>query len=382
VFIETYPSDGGCDEGPGYWGRAGASLFDCLELLSISTNNKLSVYDEPLVQKMASFIYRTHIDGQWYVNFADASARVKPSPYLVYKFGQRVGDPKMEAFGASLRAESDRGRAETLQRYLPQLFSDDSGEHAGKAIPYESQVWLDQIEVMCAREASGTPEGLFLGAKGGHNAESHNHNDIGNFIVYTDGQPLLVDAGVGTYTGQTFGDTRYELFTMRSGYHNVPIVNGHEQKEGEQYRSSRAMCAHSDRVSSLTLDIAKAYPEEARIVSWNRTIRLERPDIIFINDVFEVEEVFDHFFLNLITPSHVSDDEAGTLTLTARELPDDLSSGSGRVLYPSERFRVRIEEIEIEDARLAGVWGHALYRISLRATDPKRKDSLHLRITQ
>ena len=28
-----YHDDGGCDEGPGYWFRAGGSLFDCLELL-------------------------------------------------------------------------------------------------------------------------------------------------------------------------------------------------------------------------------------------------------------------------------------------------------------------------------------------------------------
>ena len=31
-----------------------------------------------------------------------------------------------------------------------------------------------------------------LAAKAGHNAESHNHNDIGNFVVYVDGKPVLV----------------------------------------------------------------------------------------------------------------------------------------------------------------------------------------------
>ena len=382
VFIENYPTDGGCDEGPGYWGRAAASLFDCLELLSLGTNDSLNVYGEPLIRKMASFIYRTHISGEWYVNFADASARVKPSPYLIYRFGQRTGDGKMEAFGASLLAASGKGRVDTLQRYLPLLFSNDSGEQASRVIPYESQVWLDQIEVMCTRETKGTSDGFFLGAKGGHNAESHNHNDIGTFIVYTDGQPLIVDAGVGTYTGQTFGDNRYELFTMRSAYHNVPTVNGYEQREGEQYRSSRANCTHSDRISSLAIDIAKAYPEEAGIVFWNRTIRLERPDTIIVHDVYEVKEVKDRFFQHLITPSRVTDDENGSLVLASRPLPGDLSSGSGKVLYDAGRFRVQIEEITIDDARLAEIWGNVLYRISLRATDPKPKDSWRLRIAK
>jgi len=382
VFIETYPTDGGCDEGPGYWGRAAASLFDCLELLSLGTNDTISVYDEPLIARMATFIYRTHIDGNWYVNFADASARVTPSSYLVYQFGKRINDPKMQAFGATLISNSEPGSGETLQRYLPQLFTEDAGQNAAKAIPYESNVWLDQIEVMCAREKEGSPEGFFLGAKGGHNDESHNHNDIGTFIVYSDGAPLIVDAGVGTYTGQTFSATRYELFTMRSAYHNVPTVNGFEQEEGKQYRANRKAYAHSDRVSSLTLDIAKAYPNGAGIASWIRTIRLERPDIIFINDVYEVDEIRDRFYLHLITPSTVSDDESGTLTLTARELPGDLNSASGKVLYDSDRFRAQIETIEQDDSRLAGIWGDALYRVNLRAIDPKPKDSWRLRITR
>ena len=29
-FIDPYPRDGGCDEGPGYWNRAGGAMFDCL----------------------------------------------------------------------------------------------------------------------------------------------------------------------------------------------------------------------------------------------------------------------------------------------------------------------------------------------------------------
>ena len=36
-FVDAYPDDGGCDEGPGYWGRAGASLFEALELLHAAT---------------------------------------------------------------------------------------------------------------------------------------------------------------------------------------------------------------------------------------------------------------------------------------------------------------------------------------------------------
>ena len=36
-FLCGYGDDGGCDEGPGYWGVAAAALFDCLDLLYAAT---------------------------------------------------------------------------------------------------------------------------------------------------------------------------------------------------------------------------------------------------------------------------------------------------------------------------------------------------------
>ncbi|MDF2962207.1 MAG: heparinase, partial [Paenibacillus sp.] len=76
TFMDVYHPDGCCDEGPGYWGRAGASLFDCLELLYLASDGKIDFYDKPLVQEIGKYIYRAHIDGNDFVNFADGDARL------------------------------------------------------------------------------------------------------------------------------------------------------------------------------------------------------------------------------------------------------------------------------------------------------------------
>ncbi|MCL5745161.1 MAG: hypothetical protein M1541_14760, partial [Acidobacteria bacterium] len=60
-FINPYHDDGGCDEGPGYWSRAGASLYDCIELLYSATGGALSVYDVPLIREIARYIMRAHV---------------------------------------------------------------------------------------------------------------------------------------------------------------------------------------------------------------------------------------------------------------------------------------------------------------------------------
>ena len=77
--------------------------------------------------------------------------------------------------------------------------------------------------------------GLTLAVKGGHNGEHHNHNDVGSFVVASDGVPVIVDAGRPTYTAQTFGPDRYAIWTMQSGWHNVPVIGGREQLPGAEH---------------------------------------------------------------------------------------------------------------------------------------------------
>ena len=65
--------------------------------------------------------------------------------------------------------------------------------------PHISEMYgWDGIQVMAAREKGGSPEGLYLAAKGGHNAESHNHNDVGSCIMFVDGLPGIIDVGWGS----------------------------------------------------------------------------------------------------------------------------------------------------------------------------------------
>ncbi len=88
-FLDSYHEDGGCDEGPGYWGRAGASLFECLDLLRSASAGALDYFNLPLVRAIGSYIYKVHIAGDWYVNFADAPAKVQnPDGKPAHRYGE------------------------------------------------------------------------------------------------------------------------------------------------------------------------------------------------------------------------------------------------------------------------------------------------------
>ena len=120
--------------------------------------------------------------------------------------------------------------------------------------------WMWHTQVMTARENKGSHEGLFLAAKAGHNGESHNHNDVGNFIVYADGNPVLIDLGTEEYTAKTFSPRRFELWYLQSQYHNCPTVRGVLQHDGLAY-AARDVTYHADDLrAEMRADISGAYP--------------------------------------------------------------------------------------------------------------------------
>ena len=370
-FLDSYYDDGGCDEGPGYWGRAGASLYDCLELLHSASRGGIDFYQEPLIRNIGRYVVNAHIHDDWYTNFADASATVRPSGFLVWHYGRRTGDADMQALGAWLasRDGTRRGVSESLGRALPALFSSAGIERTPGRQPLLRDAWMPGIQVMTARIAAGSAKGLYLAAQGGHNAESHNHNDVGNFMVYADGEPLLIDAGVDTYTAKTFSSRRYEIWTMQSAYHNLPTVGGVMQSAGRGFEATRVSYGSGEDGAEMTLNLAKAYPKEAGIQEWMRTLRLDRRrNEVVVRDQYSLTKA----------PSEI------TLTLMSVREPKPsagvIDYGIARVHFDPQVFTPKVEEIKLEEGRLRGVWGARLWRTLLVASRPPREANWTVRV--
>lgn len=377
-FIDPYPADGGCDEGPGYWMRAAGSLFDCLDLLKQASDGQIDVSAESLIQEMGKFIYRAHIHDEYYLNFADASAINQPEASLVYRYGDYIKDPAMMAYGAWL-AQKEKSAGilsggwgspiHSPMRRLRSIFSVDILATTSAYAPQLRDVYLPVIEVMMARDTEKSEHGFYVAAKGGHNAESHNHNDIGEFVVYIDGLPLLIDAGVESYSRKTFSPQRYEIWTMQSIYHNLPTINGVQQAPGEEFCASDVHYHADDQQVQFSLDISKAYPKSAGIHVWKRSVQLIRGQSIIVEDEFELQETASNLTLSLLTPSQCNLDAQGQLILTSQALPNGRQSASGVIEYEASQFMASVEEIAIEDARMMPIWGQSLYRILLTASD-------------
>jgi len=335
-----------------------------------------------VVGEMGRFIERVCIAGEWFVNFADAPARVRVDPALVYRYGRAIGDADLAAFGALKAREQGLGRSAvggSIGRALATLFSLHELAGVEPAWSPPGQVWLPDLQVLVAREQPGSTSGFTLAAKGGHNDESHNHNDVGNFIVYLDGRPVLVDAGVGTYTAKTFSSRRYEIWTMQSAYHNLPTVNGVQQHAGRRYAARDV--TFEDRGSSgvaLDLQLAGAWPPEAKLEGLKRHLVLDRTvPCVGLVDELRVTEASGPTTWNLLTPLAVTTEEAGELALTDHE-----GRTVARVHYSPEQLAPEVEAIDLDDARLERAWPDGLSRVVLTLLGEPAEARVTLRVTR
>jgi len=381
IFINSYPADGGCDEGPSYWGRAGASMFEALAWMQGASEGRISIFDEPLIAKMGRYILTAHIGNGWYKNFADANARTFVDGALTYRYGKAVGDDELAAFGAYLWQQQQDGPPPNLGsigRILPDLFLAEELSRVEANDPLPRDGWLPDLQIMTARDAAGTTDGLYVTAKGGHNDESHNHNDVGSFIAYLDGLPLIIDVGPEIYTAKTFSDQRYEIWTMRSSWHNVPLINGVEQAPGRSFAARDVTYAADAEYARFGLELAHTYPPEAAVESWQRSITLERDEQLEIRDAYQLREVVGPTAQHLITNRPITVNDSGTVSLGA--FPGEPTSRGALLKFDPTQLNVRITSIEVTDSRLLGVWGERVSRIEFVTESDERAGTIAISI--
>ncbi|MHB9132672.1 MAG: heparinase II/III domain-containing protein [Armatimonadota bacterium] len=370
-FTSGYGADGGCDEGPGYWAVAAGAMLMFLELLHSRTDGAVDIYHEPLIRAMGEFIAVAHLDGPWFVNFADAPARVNPPNAVTYRYGERIGSPAVQNLALlsmhgwqaewSVNPRIAHRNGGSLTHHLREFFWIPAGARPTD-IPCPTSSWLPDIQVLVARESPQPGEGLVLAAKGGHNGENHNHNDVGQFIVMLDGQPGIIDIGVETYTQQTFSDRRYELWCIRASGHNVPLVNGVEQAAGHERRATGVSFSRDGACQRLSLSMNEAYPAEAGLRALRRDIHLDGDaSTITIADTIEMREGIAHVSIPLHTLFPVTKITPGCLAIgtTPRRL---------LICFDPALLQATITPVELVDTQLRGNWGPALTRVTLEHT--------------
>ena len=338
-----------------------------------------------MVADIGRYIYRARIAGDWFVPVGDSGAKVGIDRGLVFRYGAAIGDPRLRALGASGVTEADLDLGDrSIGRTLMTVFGWEAvAADRGAPLPLPRDVWLpsEDMQLMAARDREGSADGLFVAAWGSHNAQSHNHNDVGNAIVFVDGAPVIVDVGRPTYTAQTFSTRRYEIWAMQSAYHSLPTVNGHMQEDGAAFRAKDVVYQPREQSATLMMNVAPAYPALAGIAEWTRTVALERGKQVTLSDAFVLNAPTRDLSMNLMTPCEVSEREPGALRLECSRI------GGRPGLLVFARFnanvqQARLERIDLDDRALVSSWGDHLNRIVLTPREAVQHGTWAVAITK
>lgn len=277
-YLDKYPSDGACNEGPVYWTVSPGVLTVFLEQLLELGVSAEKVYADPRLKAMAEFIVDANLSEDYFASFSDSATRVQLPLQFCQRLGERLDSQKLKSFVA-IQLQYQNTNLEGLEKisrwplfnllswifWLPDNLTPLPG-----VLPQTEVIYYPVTELVFAK----TP-GLAFAAKGGHNHESHNHNDLGQFILMLENKPIVVDFGSPEYSRATFSEKRFESIITNSFGHNVPSFNGLGQCFGREFTTREVEFKRTENGLQFCLDLALAYPEELQLEYCRRRLQLD-----------------------------------------------------------------------------------------------------------
>ncbi len=354
----AFTATGECDEGPAYW-NYGVSMA-CLPMMRMTREQIEAEFDVARIRAVANYMEKIHIHNGYFLATNDSVSRLHAASWYAGWLAEFVDSD-------FLRWWSSTSPTKTIHRVTMMLrHCWQATRPPVKQVPAPSCVPVrylsDQQTGIYQRPTAGGPLFTFS-IGGGHNAESHNHNDLGAFQLILDDVPWIIDVGQPHYLTDFFSSKRYEKYICAaSSGHCCPAINGCEQRAGRI--AAGVVLERNDDAGKLALDLTSAYGPEAGLKLWHRE-SVVPPGVAEarVRDSYELER-----------------DGVITHRLWFRQRPDvdgtTITCGPVVVKISVAPEKAQIHEFDGQDPRLLlreYPAGHKIYRVDMDYRLPQGK---------
>ena len=240
-YLEGIDDDGCCKEGMAYWSYGFAHFVILAQAVKVYTDGKTDYFKSAKTHEIALFPQRVRMSDERVASISDGGE----------SFGFKIGLISLlkaiysDVILPDLKYGSRKGNVDSVSELL--WFDVD---YRSEKLSFDTNFLADSQWYISRKEKYS-----FV-AKGGHNDEPHNHNDIGSFMITVGDEIFISDLGCGEYVRETFlPETRYNYIQNSSRGHSVPVIDGEYQQAGAEY------CAKNAKASDNTfeIDIEGAY---------------------------------------------------------------------------------------------------------------------------
>ncbi|MEK4349979.1 heparinase II/III family protein [Paenibacillus sp. FSL R5-0475] len=258
-YLESFGDDGACLEGLSYWNYGFGYFTYYSDLLRVRSEGRVDWFATDKVRSIAQFQQKIFIGGNFVANFSDSEPRIHIHMGLSHYLADTY--PEVECPPPVLRTPYAKDHCSRWAPAFRNLIWRRTGDEKQDQDWGATSYYLPDAGWLVSRYQSGGSSFGFA-AKGGDNAEPHNHNDLGQFILSGGGEIYAADLGCGEYTAEYFGAGRYQYDCNGSQGHSVPIIGGQYQLAGRKHSATVLYASAAVEKDELKLELSQAYEVE------------------------------------------------------------------------------------------------------------------------
>ncbi|MBP0903857.1 hypothetical protein ACFSKN_05275 [Mariniflexile gromovii] len=364
-YISGFGDDGYCSEGLGYWGYGFNHYLYLAQMLSDYTEGKINLFsfDNPeKLKRIGNFPEHFEIQNGTCAPFADGVSHTESSGS---NFAEMLSSKHYGAIKPS-EIRMEEAVEQIIAWNNPELFSVNNESETQKS-ELNGHTYFDDFGMVISRGKQKVPFSIAI--KAGHNAENHNHSDVGTYILILDEDFMSGDIGAPSYTAGSFSKDN----KARSSWgHPVPRINNTLQSNGREFEGKITETIFENNSDKVVMDMKAAY-ELPMLKSLTRTMVNDKSGTgtISVQDYFAASEpVTFGTAIMTYTKYEIIDNHTVILTSKSQKVKAEVAGIGGQI-------KIKDEQVPVKSLREGGT----AYRIGIDFEKPIKEGSIVIKYT-
>jgi len=364
-YLSGFGEDGYCSEGLGYWGYGFSHYLYLAQIVLDYTDGRINLFefDNPeKLKKVGNFPENFEIQNGTCAPFADGVSHTssKGSNFANVLSSKYYGAKKP----SEIRFE------EAVEQIIawnnPELFTANT-TGVSQNTELNDHTYFNDFGMVISRGKQKSPFSIAI--KAGHNAENHNHSDVGTYILVLNKAIMSGDIGAPSYTAGSFSPNN----RARSSWgHPVPIIDNTLQSNGREFAGVITDTKFSKNSDKVVMDIKAAY-EIPSLKSLVRTMENDKSGFgtITIEDSFSSTKPVK-FGVAIMTLNEYKIIDGNTVILTSEN-----EKVKAEIIGNGASIKITDELVPVKHLRE----GAPAYRIGIDFTKPINEGSITIKYT-